>query len=94
MSFWFLEGFTLPLVLFCSSATCTPNPKNVAPSLALTNANTLIVSTIVHETFSLHPTGVFSVIGVGTVGAVGAAAPPIFGQGVQTVHYIIASLIF
>ena len=26
-------------------------------------------------------------IGVGTVGAVGAAAPPIFGQGVQTMHY-------
>ena len=25
-------------------------------------------------------------IGVGTVGAVGAAAPPIFGQGVQTMH--------
>ena len=26
-------------------------------------------------------------IGVGTVGAVGAAAPPILGQGVQTMHY-------
>ena len=28
-----------------------------------------------------------AIIGVGTVGAVGAAAPPIFGQWVQTMHY-------